>query len=184
MRRVFVLCLVIFATVVSSVLGFDGNRKGFVLGGGLGFGPVAKIAADGYEGEAENSGIASNFLIGYAWDEKNMIVYYRDAIFYEKEFLGDDITLVQGFSGAGYLHYFGNQGKSAFIVAGLGMQDWQALDEDYDDADPGAGLLIGGGYEFARHWQFGMNLSFGNTEQLGFDLKHTQLTFCISTVAF
>ncbi len=184
MRRVFVLCLVIFATVVSSVSGFDGNRKGFVLGGGLGFGPVAKISVDRSDNETENSGAAANFLIGYAWDEKNMIVYYADGIYYEDEFEGDKESVFQGFSGAGYLHYFGPKGKSAFIVAGLGFQDWQVMDDDYEEADPGLGLLFGGGYEFARHWQFGGNLSIGNTESGGDDMNHTQLTIYISTVAF
>ena len=190
MKKLVVATLFLILVISSSASAFDGMRKGFVLGGGLGFGPVAKVSPDVPNSEdLDNSGIALNFLIGYAWDEQNMIVFLRDGVVYSEELnYGDDVNIVQGFSGIGYYHYFGLQGKSFFITGGLGLQDWTALDSDYTNPDPGFGFLIGGGYEFARHIQVYSSLSFGKTsdEVFGyeFDFDHTQFLITVSAVAF
>ena len=188
MNRIITLALIMVLVLAVSASAFDGNRKGFVLGGGLGFGPVAKVSVDGFDGDYDKSGLATNVLIGYAWDEQNMIVYMRDAIFYSEEFNSawdqKDIMLCQGFSGAAYYHYFGPVGKSAYLCGGLGFQDWTSLDSDFDSPDAGLGVLLGGGYEFARHVQIHSSLSFGKTSEGNADLNHTQFLITISAVAF
>jgi len=190
-RMLAVICLVIL--MVSSASAFNGLRKGFVLGGGLGLGPVANTSIDGLGGEYKKSGLATNFLIGYAWDEQNMIVFLRDAVLYsetiELAFMGtvffrDKISIVQGFTGAGYYHYFGPVGRSFYITGGLGFQDWTSLEEDWNSPDVGGALLFGGGYEFARHWQVHGSLSFGSTSDAIFNYDHVQLLFTVSAVAF
>jgi len=192
MRRTVILLVVLILMVASSASAFNGERKGFVLGGGLGFGPVAKVSIDDFPADDyDKSGLAMNFIIGYAWNEQNMIVFLRDAIIYSEDFdLGTttkSISLAQGFSGVGYYHYFGPVGKSFFITGGIGLQDWISLDEDVESNDVGAGLLLGAGYEFARHWQVYGSVSFGKTKDpffSEFEYSHTQLLFTISAVAF
>jgi hypothetical protein len=90
--------------------------------------------------------------------------------------------VLQNFDGAVWYHYFGLPGKSAFTATGLGIYSMKV--EDYDANDVGFGMLLGGGYEFARHWQFGGYLSFGKTSAGGWDYKHTHINVLISTVAF
>jgi len=184
-RKLFIF-LSLFILLASSVWAFNGHRKGFVLGGGLGFGPVAKVTIDGVSGSSlDKSGLATNILIGYAWDEQNMIVYLRDAIFYkETTIFNDDIFIVQGFNGFGYYHYFGPVGRSFYLTGGIGLQDWTSLDSKYESNDVGGGILLGGGYEFTRHFQIHGSLSFGRTTYAGVDFNHTQLLFTMSVVAF
>ncbi len=179
--------------MAGSVWSFDGMRKGFVLGGGLGFAPVANTSIEGIDGKYEKQGLGTNFLIGYAWDERNMIVFLRDAAFYsetvELTFMGelvfrDKISLAQGFAGVGYYHYFGPVGKSFFVTGGIGFQDWMSLDKNWEDPDVGGALLIGGGYEFARHWQVYGSLSFGKTSDIFFEYEHAQMILTVSAVAF
>ena len=182
----FTLTVILLLLVIAvSISAFDGNRKGFVLGGGLGFGPVAKVSVDGASDDYDKSGLALNFVIGYAWDEQNMLVFQRDAILYSEETIyGDDISIVQGFSGIGYYHYFGPVGKSFYINGGIGFQDWTSMDSDYESNDVGGGILLGGGYEFTRHVQVHGSLSFGKTKFMDVDFNHTQLMFTVSAVAF
>lgn len=185
MKKVVVFTVLIFVIAAINANAFNGLRKGFVLGGGLGFGPVANVTAERTNAELENSGLALNFLIGYAWDEQNMIVFLRDGVIYSEETIfGGSINLVQGFSGAAYYHYFGPVGKSFYVVGGLGFQDWSSLDSDYDSNDVKAGILLGLGYEFARHVQIHGSLSFGKTSDPIQDYKHTQMQIGVSAIAF
>ncbi len=187
MKRLFIPTVIFLLALATSVSAFDGNRKGFVLGGGLGFGPSAKVTVSvgSISASDENSGLAIDFLIGYAWDEQNMIVFLRDGIIYSEEMShSTTISIVQGFSGIGYFHYFGEVGKSFFITGGLGLQDWTSLDENYSSPDPGVGLLLGGGYEFTRHLQVYSSLSFGKTSEGSFKNDHSQFIIVISAVAF
>lgn len=185
------LCLVILLLIqATTAMAFNGKRQGFVLGGGLGFGPVAKATVDGLADDViDKSGLAFNFVIGYAPSENDMIVYLRDAVVFSETFvftesLSKKVTFAQGFSGVAWFHYFGPMGKSAYVTGGLGLQDLTSTDSDFRSNDPGLGLLIGGGYEFARHVQFHGSLSFGTTSDLGVDFNHTQLILGISAIAF
>lgn len=183
--------LTILVAMVSTVEAFDGTRKGFVLGGGLGISPTATIKTDPvstpfgtFKIDESNSGFGLNFIIGYAWDEHNMIVYEGNVVGYT---LGSGITKVdvyQGFNGASWYHYFGPVGKSGFINAGLGAY---VFNVDDADADMGGAIQIGGGYEFARHWQFSGTLGFGKTgdpDISGLDYKHMHFSILIGGVAF
>ncbi len=189
MKKFVVTTLFITLILSLSANAFDGNRKGFVIGCGLGLGPVAKT--DG----VNNPGFALNFLFGYAWDEQNMIVYLEDVIAYtEKSYDGKNLLVLQGFQGIGYFHYFGPQGKSFFINGGLGIQGWTAIDLDDESSsfwssnnesdEIGLGFLIGGGYEFAGHVQFYSSFSFGKSSDDYYNYNHRQLQISISVVAF
>ncbi len=99
----------IIVLLASSAWSFDGNRKGFVLGGGLGFAPTAKWEIDGASIFSESApGLGINLLIGYAWNENNMIVYEGNAVGYKPKITNTD--LLQGFYGASWYHYFGSNG--------------------------------------------------------------------------
>ena len=194
MKKILPIFLLTLAGLSSSVFSFDGNRKGFVLGGGLGLAPAVTVSADLKEtvtGDGQFSlyglrdtrvGAAINFLVGYAWDDRNMIVLEGNGAAFEDS----DVLVSQSFSGASWYHYFGPLGQSAFTAVGIGLY---GIDTDKTDrADAGAGLLLGGGYEFARHWQVGGYLSFGATSLseagVDIDLKHSTFSVVITAIAF
>jgi hypothetical protein len=186
-KKTVIIGVLLTILLVSTAVAFDGHRKGFVLGGGLGFAPIVKwemeeSPEDGvpYGHDETRAGVGLNLLIGYAWDDKNMIVYEGNAAGFTTAV--SDKSAAQGFSGAAWYHYFGPAGKTAFTVVGLGLYSYDA---EYDDPhDGGFGMLLGGGYEFARHWQVGGYLSFGSTTAHDRDYNHATLNVLVSGILF
>ena len=187
MRNLQTIVLTLTLLAASSASGFDGNRKGFVLGGGLGFAPVSSWSVDisPFFGPISSinetgAGIGLNLIIGHAWDEQNMIVYEGNVTGWKSDFF--DMTMSQGFNGGAWYHYFGIPGRSAFTTLGLGVYLFDG--EDVTANDVGIGFLAGGGYEFARHWQVGGYFSLGRTSDAGVDFDHYHLNILVSGVAF
>lgn len=183
MRKLAIVMFVLLVAMATSVTAFNGQRKGFVLGGGLGFAPLVKWSTEvgPFEYSESKAGVALHILIGYAWDEHNMIVYEGNAAGYTDDDVFDE-PVSQGFDGAAWYHYYGVAGRSAFTAVGLGLYTFDA--GDYEANDPSVGILIGGGYEFARHWQLGGYISFGKTTDSSLDFGHANMTVMVSTVAF
>lgn len=90
MNRFTLYVLVGVAVLAAAANAFDGQRRGFVLGGGLGLGALASTTDRDYPGvESKDGGLGVNLLIGYAWDERNMIVFLRDWIWADARVLED-----------------------------------------------------------------------------------------------
>ncbi len=192
--------LVIFAVVVSTtVFAFDGKRQGFIIGGGLGIAPSATWKVDDdiiINGEQSNIsikedkvGIGINIVIGYGWDEKNIIALEINSTSYESDFFPDphapnsfNQSIFQGTYGFSWYHYYGNVGRCFFSTVGLGIFVFDI--EDYSTNDVGAGVLLGGGYEFTRHVQIGLYLGMGKTSSHDTDFTHSNLSVLISAFAF
>ena len=180
--------------VTSSSSAFDGKRRGFVLGGGLGFAPTAtwgRISGI----EESKAAFALNLMTGYAWNEYNMVVYEGNVVGYKSDALNTDIA--QGFNGASWYHYLGSQGKTFFTIVGLGfyvfVSDEVPLIDNWGDRigtqggthDPSFGILVGGGYEFARHMQIGCYLSVGQTNRTRSEAyHHKHINILVSAMAF
>ncbi len=188
MRRIYLSSLIILLLLAASSKAFDGKRKGFILGGGLGVGPYARVSVNGADGNWDHTGLGFNLLIGYAWDERNMLVYLRDIVLYLRDIetgLGASTDLqALGFLGVGYFHYFGPVGRSAYFCVGLGHQDGFSEFAEHTYSHSGLGFLVGGGYEFARHIQAHASASFGRTEGPDDDYNHMQIVVTVSAVAF
>ena len=184
--------IAVIGLTCSSARGFDGQRKGFVLGGGLGFSPVSRwsvpVAFTDISGNflfvqdvSENKvGLGLNVLIGYAWDERNMIVYEGNVSSYQSDIFAT--TISQGFNGAAWYHYFGPTGPMFFSTLGIGFFVFDG--DDFEANDPGLGGMIGGGYECSNHWQAGAYLSVGKSSDFGVDFSHVQVNALVSVVAF
>lgn len=198
MRKYLILTSLIVLIAIPSVYSFDNTRKGFVLGGGLGFAPAVHwelnledvlilddngkwIRDDLSLIDDNSSGFGLNFIIGYAWDEYNMIVYEGNIV----GFQSFNFNFVQGFNGAAWYHYFGPKGETFFSTAGLGVYVFKP--EDLKQNEYGGAILLGGGYEFSPHWQVGAYLSAGRTQDpdiSGLDFKHTTFSILVSGIAF
>jgi hypothetical protein len=182
---ILVLAVVLLAGSASA---FDNMRKGFVMGGGLGVAPVASWSTSveiffvgSVTLDENNAGIGANIVIGYAWDEQNMIVYEANVAATKSDFFIDR-QVGQGYSGPVWYHYFKPDDNSFFTAAGLGFYYFKV--EDFEENDLGLAYLIGGGYEFARHVQVGAYLSGGKTSDRGIDFNHQHLSILVSAVAF
>ena len=180
MRYQKLVLVAVLLLMAGSVSGFNGERRGFVLGGGIGFAPVAKWSVEDFD--ESKAGVAIHLVVGHAWNDFNMIVYEGNVAGFTVDSYSGEQTLSQGFNGAAWYHYFGPSGKSAYTVAGLGLYVFDK--DDFGANDPGFGVLLGGGYEFSRHWQVGGYLSFGRTSLGRYDYNHTHISVLISTVAF
>ena len=199
--RLVFMVIVLTLLAAPSSFGFDGNRKGFVLGAGLGYAPTTGWSGklQGYpslivrDRDEDKSGVGFNFLIGHGWDEKNMLVFeinmsrWKSDLLTIRETTGQllrNSSIWQGYIGGAWYHYFGSVGRSLFTALGLGQYRFITIYSSAFDQSAGTGILIGGGYEFARHWQFGTYLSTGfTTEKLG-RWNYTDLKVLVSMVAF
>lgn len=188
MKNVAIVAIFVGLLSSSSTSAFDGSRSGFVMGGGLG---VAARAHYEWEYRYSNSVLsleenhtsaALHFMIGKGWGEQNMVVWEYNSTAYSP----DEIpwgTGIQAFQGVCWYHYFGMTGHTYFSTVGAGFYYFQrdfeseAYIEDY-------GLLLGGGYEFAPHFQAGVYLALGRIEDKFFDFNHYHISLLLSAVAW
>jgi len=189
LKRIVLLAAVATVALMNSAMAFDGNRRGFVLGGGLGIAPLASWNSN-LPGNQEDQGAEPgyNIIIGYAWNQGNMIVFERNAIpYFETEISGAEVTVSQGFSGITWYHYFGQPGRSFFTAAGGGAYFFWFEDDDSDfdgTNDVGGAFLVGGGYEFLKHWQVGTYVAAGSTTTSQYDFDHVHINLLVGAVAF
>jgi len=186
MKRYVILGAALLVLLATSAQAFDGQRKGFVLGGGAGFTPIASWKADipvfftTVPVDEQKPGFGLQFIIGGAFDERNMLVYEGNAAAYKSDIA--DWNVAQGFNGAAWYHYFGPTGNSFFTTLGLGVYYFKV--EDFDANDLGGALLLGGGYEFTQHWQFGLSVAAGRTSVDSVDFDHMHISLLITGIAF
>lgn len=153
LRSIFVLlCLLVFS---SSIFAFDGIRKGFVLGGGLGFSPYAQWNWKVRSYEEEEIGVEINFLVGYAWNNHNLMVLEFNGSSYDSDFFDDYAT--QGYGGPVWYHYFRPGPRGFFSAIGL----WRYGVGSEDECFAGWGYMIGAGYEFTKQVQIGVYMGGG-----------------------
>ena len=189
-RRIGFVCIVIMILLAVNALAFDGERKGVVLGGGVGFAVAAHWEADinlyGLQGSVDEDevGVAVQFVIGGAFDEHTMLVYEGNVSSFNSTLL--DRQVVQGINGACLYYYFGPTGRSFFVNGGAGFYYFKV--EDFEQPNAGGALLLGCGYEFTPHWQVAASLSFGTTSESvpGADAEYTHRNFnlMVSGIAF
>lgn len=198
MRKGFLLLVIAALCLNSAAFSFDGNRKGLVLGGGLGISPASNWKTDvvpdlNLSFEETKAGVGVNLLIGYAWDEFNMLVLEGNVAGFETGYR--NVTATQGFGGVAWYHYFGPKGASFFTTVGAGSYNFELeLKQDNitisGENDPGFGMLFGAGFEFARHFQAGAYFSFGKTKvvnsvtKVETEFDHAHLNLMVSIIAF
>lgn len=201
LKAIITMLLLLF--VAAGAQAFDGNRKGFVLGIGLGYAPNVKTeveavagAGSGAEGaflgaaEGNEEAMAGQFLIGLGLDEHNVLVYEANAGYYYYEnlgFDGDNLDIIQGFNALVWYRYWGAVGSSFFTAVGAGLTYW---DTNYSDVNTAEfGFLLGAGFEFTPHLQLGAYMGRGKTSNtafppLEFQGTHTNMSILLTAVAF
>lgn len=197
MRHITVCISVAMLSLPAVVSAFDGQRKGFLIGGGVGAVPVAHWSSAS-EGDKVHENVLTwgeHLFIGYGLNDRNVLALEINIAPYASDLFETDI--VQGVGGLAWYHYFGQPGKSLFAVGGLGVSrmveylggkisfEWNGEEHPYaPDGATGVGYLIGGGYEFVRHLQAGVYLVGGNPSERGITYGIYHVVVMLSAVAF
>ncbi len=163
MKR-FLLVLVLSLFVVSSAFGFDGVRKGFVLGGGLGLGMTSYTIKvnDPFFGSFETDRVndfafMTDFKIGYAPTNQVEVVYSDKSSWFSES----STTFLHGIGTATLNYYLKPEGPTPYISGGLGLATLSAPFESNTSTSTGFGFYVGGGYEFAKHFAVALDLMYG-----------------------
>lgn len=170
--RVLSLTIVILMLMAITALAFDGQRKGFILGGGLGFGMTSytqslKQGGISITSDRENKGaFNTDFRIGYAPSEQVAIYYVSKVAWFSITNAYDDkVTIASGAGGLGCTYYLKTITPTWFLTGGIALASWSLPFED-NAPDPwqGLGLYGGAGYEFARHLSLELDLVYGKPD--------------------
>ncbi|MBN2829449.1 MAG: hypothetical protein JXR56_03895 [Candidatus Cloacimonetes bacterium] len=186
-----VLTILILIVTMTTLFAFDGKKKGFLLGFGVGAAGVSYSQTIEGEGDSitsdteEKGAFATDFKIGYA-PSNNLEIYYTNQVawFTMHNALDDDTTIVDGVTAVG-ASYFLSQSPtdptfkpSPFISFGLGLSSWSSMNND-GNAWTGVGYFLGVGYEFSKHNRISLNL-FGNNPSI----EESGVTFTTNSKAF
>ncbi len=182
MKKVFWV-LILSLLVSSAAWGFDGQRKGFVLGGGLGLGMTSfQEELGGYKFDRINKFAAmTDFKIGYAPNPQWEIYYSDKSSWFD---VGSAIAL-HGLGTAAINYYWKPSAPTFYVSGGLGFSTISTPFENNTDTDIGVGFFAGAGYEFVKHFAVQFDFMFGMPQESsgGVDYTFTGLTPRISVIA-
>lgn len=148
---------------------FDGNKKGFMLGGGLGpafssFTQEVDITGLGSAKSDRESkaGLGTDFRIGAGVSEQFMLYYVnRVAWFSIENVFSENVTIANSIGLLGGSYYLKPDATGMYLNGLVGLSSWTAPFESGAEAAVGFGIGVGAGYEFAKHWSVEANLGFG-----------------------
>ncbi len=151
------------------------GRSGFIIGIGLGFGSsTLSRSATSFSfgsntftsggGSNTETGLNGDFKIGHAPTDQVAIYLTGKATSYPSGSSG--VSTFVGVGCIGGTYFFKPDAPSLFVSAGIGSSVIQSS-SDFSSASSstrGFGAFVGGGYEFARHWDVELNLMFGSPQ--------------------
>ncbi len=185
----FLSSLFFFVLILSSsALGFDGQRKGFVLGGGLG-GTYASyqnkdvtIGWYGSGGHLKESGpgFAANMVIGGGLDDRNVLALEINGVGYGDQDSGH--SMGQGFIGPVWYLYFRPSGRSFFTTVGFGTSFYRYENRPRIKTD--VGVLLGVGLSSGGPLQVGFYYASTTGMTSSGNLSHRELNVILTYVAF
>ncbi|MBC8374722.1 MAG: hypothetical protein H8E26_01685 [FCB group bacterium] len=158
------LKIVLMLFISTSILAWDGERKGFVLG--LGFGPGYDVysgiqwdAIGADEGSNSSWGFAASPKIGYALNNNTALFYTRYPLSYNvKSSKGSDVGIISCTEALQLVHFLEDQAPSMFFGLGTGIGyffDQEVKAEPSMNYSPnslkGLGLLASVGFEPFKH---------------------------------
>jgi len=163
MRQGRLLILIAISILCSSsIYAFDGERKGFILGIGLGVGYLSNTTSPGYsydtDSETDSRMVTQTyFKIGYA-PSNTLEIFYSSRISWWSE---RNIFWL-GLGAVAFTLYFDNISETGwFVSGGIGHSNMSELDFSSTPVSrSGFGLFGGAGYEFSKHWTVEVDLQY------------------------
>lgn len=166
-RVVLVVALLAIASPASA---FNGSRKGFLLGAGLGAGfnrYNQELTLNGIvfpkSDDESKGGFATDFRIGAGVNDQFTLYYVNDVNWFSlHNALDKDVTIANGLGLLGGSWYMKPDGPSFYFNGLIGLSSWATPFESGSKSGSGLGIGLGAGYEFAKHWSVEANLGFGS----------------------
>jgi len=170
--------------------GFDGHRKGFILGGGGGGSYTSyNQEISGYTSPQENAaGLGTDLYIGYGISDQFLLTYFANTNWFSlTNVYGNDVTIANGNAGLGVFYYFNHElvFSSPYLFGGIGWSGWSTPFEKNSGSMAGMGATGGIGYEFAKHFSMQFNVFFTNPseEDSGIKVQTNSVGFQVSFIA-
>jgi hypothetical protein len=185
MKKPLIVYLIAILTVNigANIFAFDGHRRGFVVGFGVGPGLTSLDYSIEHYSTIPNSEVQTKLAaetdlrVGIGFTDQwlvyvgsNAALFRLDQIRFKDELFGTpidkgidiDLTIVSYGEVLGVSHYFRREAPSPYVTAGLGFSVWTAPFESGFDPWVGFGFSIGAGYEFTPHWSVEGSAVYGN----------------------
>jgi hypothetical protein len=175
-KSILFLTGVVLCTGVSSSDAFDGQRKGFILGGGIGGGQAhvqqtlsgpatAGFSADELQSDRTGYGsVVTDFRNGGAFNNQRLLNYDNQVWWFNTEnALGSEETFLFGIGLLGASYYFKPQAPCFYALATIGVATFGTTD-DYSGAGS-VGVSGGIGFELARHWSIEAVVGWGKPDE-------------------
>ena len=162
-RLIFIIAIILLSSISHA---FDGQRKSLNLGLGLGVCPISKISHYG-NGDV---GASFDFTAGYSFNNQDAFLYSVKA---SSAFFANDEALCQVIEGINWYHYFRNSSPSLYSIWGLGSSYFGT---ECWTSERGLGLVVGLGYEFARHFSLNAFILSGGPEHGDIHMESANFT--------
>lgn len=181
-----ITCILLLA--FSNLYAFDGVRKGFILGGGIGAGYLSNTTSFNSL-SVTNSRVVflTNFKIGYA-PGNSLEIYYISKVSWwgqSNDINGSSTIFTSGLSAiAATVYIDGTVPTGWFISGGLGLSILDEPFENNSESSNGFGLFGGGGYEFSSHWSVELDLLYSTVTDAGNDFNSLGVLMTINFLAF
>lgn len=170
-----VVFLAALAVLSADLTAFDGLRKGFILGGGVG-GSYLTYKEPWPVGDfrkLDKFSLETNFRIGHA-PSNSLEIYWFTTVSWSALPYGSSMITV---GGIGLTKYLNREGKGFFLFSGLGSSansagSWFGETK----SEIGLGLIGGVGYDIAKHWSVQGDVvyaSFGSGERTSLAVRVT-----------
>ena len=170
-RASIILIVILIATTCNA---FDGKRKGFVLGGGIGFSPVSHLSGSSPRASKTQSALAFDGLIGKGLAERNVIGIYIDGSYYAVTDIGG-LYVTGLFMGPGWRHYSSSKSSSPFIQVAIGWYSFNVwvvtapgpqqngVISYWNAAGSGPACNLALGYQFQKNFGLKTGIVFSRT---------------------
>ena len=135
------------------------NRKGFILGFGVGSSLVIPTSPRDKE-----LALITDFKIGAAISDQVMIYWSSKVNWYNVNNSSSETIEFFGNGGAGATYFLSPKSQSGFVSAGVGYSNLGSISSTNSNAGNNFGLggFLGIGIEFAKHWTFQGDAIWGN----------------------
>ena len=158
----------------------DGQRQGFMLNLGVGFGQGKYTGGDR---SYDATGFGTDFKIGGGLGNNKVLIYFTNrTLWYSPDSGGSRIN---GISAAGVSYFLSPQAPSFFFLGALGLG--VSSNNDTSTARSGFGFTIGAGYEFAQHFTAEltyMDTGLSGDSDLGGDLGASSIMLTLNWLGY
>jgi opacity protein-like surface antigen len=183
MQKLFFLSItLVFLLAHPNLYSFDGERNGFILGGGIGVGFLSNTTSfESFSNTDERGVFLTNFKIGYAPSNVLELFYINKVSWWGQS----DITFTLGVSAIAARYYFDQETETGWsVTGGFGLSALSAPFEENLESSSGFGLFAGGGYEFSNHWTVEFDLLYSAVSEGDVDFNSFGIQITINGLAY